>query len=838
MNIIAQNLLLKEQNGDFIKQLTTEWYQARQNMFTASEIACILECNIYQTKYDIFVKKLSPIEHIDNEATEWGNMFEATAIEFYEFLTQEKVHSLGLIKHPKYEWIGASPDGLLLSGKLLEIKCPIRRNIEGLTPLYYWIQMQIQMEVCDIDSCDYFECKFYKYENKAEYDIDINSNDTKGALLHKNNTVYYKLLNTSLKTITRDKKWFYNVIDVLKTSYDELKYYQSLSNGLNKLKDNVKKNYKRKKNETISYDRKKIKSNNYLIEWKDWVSATKIRNYMIGDPIIDWLDLYPEKVSCFDSIVKKKHQGQFTFQQYIMKQGLAFEQRIIKEIQTKFSNEFICVADYQEARSYDKYIETINHIKAGVPIIYQGVLHDYKRKIFGMPDLLVRHDYLNKIFDIPITTHTYKNTQYRVVEIKHISLELCSDGKHLRNNKNIYAYKGQLYIYNKILGNVQGTAPTKSYILGKTWCYKKSQQIFKGGPFERVAHVNFKTVDGEIRKKTADSIKWIRDVKTNGSSWDLYSRDELKPNMCNIDNKYQSIKTEIAKKYNDITLLWMCGTKNRKIAESNGVINWKTFNNLLPETLGITGDKISNTLLTFIEMNQDTVVLEPYTPKNELDKEWLIHPLKIKSNMFDWKETKEVELFIDFETITPDVYPSMNIQSPFIFMIGVGIIINGEWNFRCFKARGLSLDDERLMLLEFHNYIDNIRGNRSIYHWGNAEQYLYKNAINRHYQIVKDIRYITEWCDLLKLFKEESIVSRGMLNFSLKSVVKAFYDNCFIDTNYDDNDVMNGLDAMIMAINCYNINDINGFVMDNIQSYNEVDCKVIWEILTYLRKNH
>jgi putative phage-type endonuclease len=834
MEAIASQLLAKEQNGEFIEQLTDEWYNIRRTMFTASEIASVLECNIYQTKYDVLMKKLLPIEHISNEATEWGRMFESVAVEFYEFIQKEKVYSIGLVTHPKHKWIGASPDGLLLSGKLLEIKCPIRRNIGGEIPLYYWIQMQIQMEVCDMNTCDYFECKFHRYNTEEEYNDDVESANIQNFITYNDKKIYYKLLNTSLKTVNRDKKWFSNSFIKLSNVYDKLLHYQNLENGISQLKTDSKKNQKRKRSySAFHHIQKKHKIDIGVIKWKNWVSATKIRNYMIDDPIIDWLDLYLGNTKLQGKVITNN-----TFQHCIMKQGLVFEQKIINMIRNKFPGKVVSVADYQEAKSYDRHLETVKHIKAGVPIIYQGVLHDYKRKIFGIPDLLVRHDYLNKLFNEPVTRSVKKN-QYRVVDIKFISLELYADGKHLRHsNRNIYAYKGQLYIYNKILGAIQSHTPAKSYILGKTWSYTQAQNTTRGGPLERPAHINFKKNDKDIRTKTARAVKWIRDVTSYGKDWELYSRDELKPNMCNMDRKYHNIKKEIAEKHNDITMLWMCGVKHRNIAKSNGVVNWKTTPNLFPKKLGITGDKVASTLLSFIEMNQDTNITEPFMPRDELKTEWLIQPLKIKNNMFNWQEFKGTELFIDFETITPEVYPNLNIQSAFIFMIGVGFIVNGKWQFKCFKANGITHNDEREMLLEFHNYVNMFRGLRNIYHWGNAEQHLYRNAMNRHCDIIDKVNYITDWNDLLKLFKVEPIVARGMLNFSLKSVVKAFYDNCFIETNYDDNDVANGLDAMVMALECYKSNNVNGSVMTNIQTYNEVDCKVMWEILDYLRKNH
>ena len=49
-----------------------------------------------------------------------------------------------------------------------------------------------------------------------------------------------------------------------------------------------------------------------------------------------------------------------------------------------------------------------------------------------------------------------------------------------------------------------------------------------------------------------------------------------------------------------------------------------------------------------------------------------------------------------------------------------------------------------------------------------------------------------------------------------------------------------GLSAMIKASNCYKYNSDPDTceVMQDIRKYNEYDCKVLWEIITYLRNNH
>ena len=55
-----------------------------------------------------------------------------------------------------------------------------------------------------------------------------------------------------------------------------------------------------------------------------------------------------------------------------------------------------------------------------------------------------------------------------------------------------------------------------------------------------------------------------------------------------------------------------------------------------------------------------------------------------------------------------------------------------------------------------------------------------------------------------------------------------------------ESECCSGLMAMIKAWNCYkNKSDpLDAPVMKDILTYNEFDCKVMWDMITYLRKNH
>ncbi|KAI3696456.1 hypothetical protein L1987_79472 [Smallanthus sonchifolius] len=70
-------------------------------------------------------------------AMEWGVNNESKAIENYKNILGREVSSLGFATHSenKFEWIGASPDGLLgcfPNLGILEVKCPFNKGKPGL----------------------------------------------------------------------------------------------------------------------------------------------------------------------------------------------------------------------------------------------------------------------------------------------------------------------------------------------------------------------------------------------------------------------------------------------------------------------------------------------------------------------------------------------------------------------------------------------------------------------------------------------------------------------------------------------------------------------------------
>ena len=60
---------------------------------------------------------------------------------------------------------------------MLEIKCPKSRPITGIIPPVYFGQVQGQLEVCDLEYCDFLECELREYNNQKEFFEDVDENN-------------------------------------------------------------------------------------------------------------------------------------------------------------------------------------------------------------------------------------------------------------------------------------------------------------------------------------------------------------------------------------------------------------------------------------------------------------------------------------------------------------------------------------------------------------------------------------------------------------------------------------------------------------------------------------
>jgi putative phage-type endonuclease len=195
-------------------QRTPEWYQFRWNLITASNAWKAFESQsainqlIYEKCQPIKIfNEFGDIENIEevkmvniNTPFHWGQKYEPLSVMIYEHMYNSTIEDFGCIQHPSYNFIGASPDGIVIEsntgryGRMLEIKNPVSREITGIPKKEYWVQMQLQMEVCDLDECDFFETKFVEYSDHESYRddsaiaYDLSGNEFKSYIRTNNNS--------------------------------------------------------------------------------------------------------------------------------------------------------------------------------------------------------------------------------------------------------------------------------------------------------------------------------------------------------------------------------------------------------------------------------------------------------------------------------------------------------------------------------------------------------------------------------------------------------------------------------------------------------------------------
>jgi putative phage-type endonuclease len=184
------------------EQRTTEWYEYRHKLLTASNIWKVFGSDAVRNQ--LICEKCKPYQpHRSTNIQSplhWGQKYEPISIQLYEHLYSTKVADFGCIVHDKYDFIGASPDGINISkdngryGRMIEVKNIVNREINGIPKEEYWIQMQLQMETCDLEECDFIETRFKEYNNKDEF-IEDNTHDYKGVILSYYNKHVFDLTN-------------------------------------------------------------------------------------------------------------------------------------------------------------------------------------------------------------------------------------------------------------------------------------------------------------------------------------------------------------------------------------------------------------------------------------------------------------------------------------------------------------------------------------------------------------------------------------------------------------------------------------------------------------------
>jgi putative phage-type endonuclease len=149
------------------KQRSPEWFAKRTGKITGSNIGAILGCDPFRKPKDILRAMVRAHHKAESEfngniATDYGVKFQPFAQADFELESGLDVTETGFHVHPEHEWLGASPDGLVGSDEVIEIKCPYgKRDSKDFKSFtiqpHYFAQMQIELFCTGRSKCYFYQ---------------------------------------------------------------------------------------------------------------------------------------------------------------------------------------------------------------------------------------------------------------------------------------------------------------------------------------------------------------------------------------------------------------------------------------------------------------------------------------------------------------------------------------------------------------------------------------------------------------------------------------------------------------------------------------------------------
>lgn len=210
---------------EYAPQKSDRWHTLREGVITASDAASALGLNKPFKNRDQFIREKCGYFLIDgklvkcekkpdfsSDATRYGCKYEDEARDEYIRRTGEVVHEIGLVKHPVYDWLAGSPDGVTESGRLLEIKCPYKDKVDQTIKPVYLVQVQLLMEILNLEVCDFVKYRPAQHSKTGQMEY-------------------------SIRVIPRDREFFEKIRPILEETWEDIK--RKRVDGLCEVEDEV-----------------------------------------------------------------------------------------------------------------------------------------------------------------------------------------------------------------------------------------------------------------------------------------------------------------------------------------------------------------------------------------------------------------------------------------------------------------------------------------------------------------------------------------------------------------------------------------------------------------------
>lgn len=520
---------------------------------------------------------------------------------------------------------------------------------------------------------------------------------------------------------------------------------------------------------------KRIKFDDNHCSKNDYIDSSSFVNYMLDIPIFDYLTMYnyEKEPDAFNENIRTQSNLHYNYRILSLKR---------KCIDMNYY--FDDLMDYQNRESIDL---TKQMIKENVKVIFNGCLRCDNLRLFTHFDVLIHSSIIRDFLDVDFPSESFEG---------YYQLLIVYNNNRDQKKNNVILYGKQKVLYQSLSFDSQFEQPRAFILSNENIIYTidlNKQQLFY---------------------KMNEAYKWIRDLRENGRSWDLFNptRHELLPNA-----KHGST-------YGYKRIIQSIISKNDELTSYNDMTLEKR-NDCFIRQLSI-DDALKESNKPFLK----SVVELRGTKKVSCDLSKLVVP---KKRIF----------YVDFEYINSFHFKRdfSRADTNHLYLIGVIYEKDGSWLYKSFVPRQIDYDThhssssyEVQNIRDWIDFMDGFGEPYCVMNWSVAEQSML-SSLSKQYRF--ELEKTIEWIDLLKLFKTTiNFVCDGMKTYSLKDVAKSMYKLGFIKTLWNDN-VMNGLEANIILIPNFTRGDYvlkNCNSLSDIIDYNEIDCRVMMELFEFV----
>jgi hypothetical protein len=113
----------------------------------------------------------------------------------------------------------------------------------------------------------------------------------------------------------------------------------------------------------------------------------------------------------------------------------------------------------------------------------------------------------------------------------------------LGNDGSSRAFKGQLYVYTRALGRLQGFTPDNGYLIGRSWRRGKERGA---GCMDLLAPAS--QHDATVAEQVQQAVAWVRRCRRDGQGWDVLPTPtipELRPSLKVMASQWLDAKKAI-----------------------------------------------------------------------------------------------------------------------------------------------------------------------------------------------------------------------------------------------------------------------------------------------------